>query len=267
MKKFLFILLIGLASTLNASLLEVYGTFRGENLIVINPFNKQLKEFCITSVNLNGKKVALDLKRLTLEIDFKYLLTKGDAIHLKVYHKAKCKPTFVNLNVIKRKTVFVFTSINVSKDNYVWSTRGEQKGSEFIVQRYQNGDWEQVLERDGYGGMSGNNYNLKTTHYSGVNKYRVKYTQLDGFVEYSNVASFRSVQKPIAFFPTKVKTEIVFVNNNKRPVKYKIYDIEGHKITEGEGLKIDCTSLEAKKVYTLVFDNQKRSFQKLKVRR
>jgi hypothetical protein len=57
---------------------------------------------------------------------------------------------------------------------------------------------------------------------------------------------------------------ITFVNNRKKPVVYKVYDIKGNLELRGEGLTIDCRSLEGKNMYTLVFDNQHKPFQKAK---
>jgi hypothetical protein len=264
MKKLLFILLICCLSQLNAGLMEVHGTYKGKHLIIRNPFNDSTKTFCITSVYLNGRDLKVEINHLTIELYFEKYLSIGDKINLRIYHKAKCRPEIINLGAIKRTSIFSFISLKIDASNYHWKTRGEQKGSEFTVQRYQNGEWTDVTSIKSKGGMSGNNYSIPTRHYSGTNRYRVKYEQLDDFTEYSESIDYKSTQRPIGFFPTKVKGKITFVNNNHRPVKYSIYDIEGHKIIEGEGMAIDCSSLQAKEVYTLVFDNQHKKFQKLK---
>jgi hypothetical protein len=264
MKKLLFTLFIVFSSQLNAALLEVNGVFKGENLFLRNSFNDSTQSSCITSVYLNGRDLKVDTKHLTLELDLRKFLSKGDAVNLRIYHKRECTPEIMNVGAIKRQSLFAFTKFTVDEKEYHWATRGEQKGSQFIVQRFLNGSWKDVKEFDSKGSMSGFSYSFPTLHYSGISRYRMKYIQLDGFVEYSNRIDFRSKRSPVSFYPTKVKGKITFVNNNKRPVSYEIYDIEGHKIASGSSLVIDCTKLEPRKVFTLVFDNQHRKFQKLK---
>ena len=264
MKKIIFVLLICIVGQLSAALMEVHGTFKGKHLIVQNAFNETSKTFCITSIYLNGRDMKVDTKHLMIELYFEKFLSNGDAINLRIYHKGECQPEVVNPGAIRRSSMFSFITFKVDATNYHWATRGEQKGSDFIVQRYQNGEWDDVTSKQSKGGMSGNNYDLATIHYSGVNRYRVQYVQKDGFVEHSSPLDYKSRQRPVGFFPTKVKGKITFVNNGHRPVKFSIYDIDGHKIMEGEGMAIDCTSLQTKQRYTLVFDNQHQSFQKLK---
>tara|TARA_B100000809_G_scaffold240092_1_gene262109 strand:- start:94 stop:897 length:804 start_codon:yes stop_codon:yes gene_type:complete len=264
MRKILFALLICCLGQLSAALMEVHGTFKGKHLIVQNPFDDSTKTFCITSIYMNGRDLKVDTKHLMIELYFEKYLSIGDKINLRIYHKGECHPEVVNPGAIKRSSIFSFISFKVNATNYQWATRGEQKGSEFTVQRYQNGEWDDVKSKKSKGGMSGNNYEMPSNHYSGVNRYRIQYVQLDGFIEYSDPLDYKSLQRPVSFFPTKVKGKITFVNNLHRPVKFSIYDIDGHKIMEGEGMAIDCTSLQTKEVYTLVFDNQHRRFQKMK---
>lgn len=262
MKKILFTLLVLFASCSFAALSEFHGTYRGGDLIIRNPFIDSSGHHCISSIYLNGKELNEELHHLTLDITLSNYISVGDAVHLRIYHTPTCKPTIMNIEVIKRKSLFAYTTFKVDQSKYHWSTRGEQKGSQFVMQRYLKGQWEDVKVYDAKGGTSGNNYNLASLHNSGINRYRLKYVQLDGFEEFSDVIDFRSNQAPVGFFPTKVKTKITFVGHNQRPVKYKVYDISGHKIMEGEGFSVDCTKLEPKRVYTLVFDNQDRKFQK-----
>ena len=264
MKNILFALLICFTGQLSAALMQIHGTYKGKHLIIRNPFNDSTKNFCITSIYLNGIDLKVDINHMMIELYFEEHLSLGDQIDLRVYYKAKCKPEIVNLGAIKRTSIFSFTSLKIDARNYHWGTRGEQKGSLFTIQRYTSGEWIDVKSQDSKGGMSGNSYAIPSSHYSGVNKYRVKYVQLDDFIEYSDPINYKSTQRPVGFFPTKVKGKITFVNNNRRPVKYSIYDIEGHKIMQGEGVTIDCSSLRTKQVYTLVFDNQHTKFQKLK---
>jgi hypothetical protein len=263
MKKLIFILLVLYCIQANAALLEVNGVFRGENLFIRNSFNNDDNESCITSVYLNGRDLKVDVKHLTIEVNFKKYLTKGEKIDLRIYHKSYCKPQIINIGAIKRQTLFAFSSFSMDEQNYRWVTRGEQKGAKFTIQRFLNGEWEEVKSYDANGSLSGVTYLFPSLHYSGVTRYRLKYEQLDGFVEYSDAIDFRSKKLPVSFYPTKVKGKITFVSKDKQPVKYEIYDIEGYKIMEGESIQIDCTQLEGKKVYTLVFDNQHRKFQKL----
>lgn len=222
MKKVLFILLVLCFAQSNAALLEVNGVFRGENLFVRNSFSDSNHESCITSVYLNGKELEVDTKHLTIELNLRTLLTEGDKIDLRIYHKPNCTPEIVNLGAIKRQTLFAFSSFSMDEENYKWITRGEQKGAIFILQRFLHGEWEDVDEYDANGSMSGVAYHFPSQHYSGVSRYRVKYEQLDGFVEYSDVIDFQSKRIAVSFYPTKVKGKITFVNNDKKPIKYKI---------------------------------------------
>ncbi|MDB4835306.1 hypothetical protein OAH12_01845 [Cyclobacteriaceae bacterium] len=248
----------------SAALMQINGKYKGQNLIVRNPYVEATKSYSITSIYLNEKELELDLNHLTVEVYFSKYLKLGDAVSLRVYYASGAKPTVVNPSVIKQRSLFAFNQFTVSEKEFKWSCRGEAKGAHYEVERLEEGKWAVVDTNEAKGNLSTNYYIKPATHMSGVSKYRMVYKQKDGFVEYSPEVTFKSSRTPLNFYPAKVQNNITFINNNKKAVKYKIYTLSGKVVLEGEGTEIDCTSLTDKEVYTLYFDNQKKAFQKVR---
>lgn len=265
MKLLLTTILFTVSSFVFGALMQLHGNFKGDNLIIRNPFIKAENKYSISSIVINEKKIDIDLNHHTVEIIFdSYKIPLNAVVDIRIYYTPQFQPEVVNPTAIKTKTLFAFNNISIKEKNIKITTRGEQPESKIEIQRLENDEWVTVSENKTLGGRSTNYYDFPIKHLSGTTKLRLAYKQTDDFIEYSGEYTYKSNQTPVNFYPSKVKDKITFINNNKQPVKYVIYDLNGKVIDSGTGTEIDCTGLTVKSVYTLSFDNQKKVFQKVK---
>ena len=254
---FLFFVLASIISA-SAGVLTVKGVYQGKNLFVQNPYSNN--EFCTVSVFVNNKKVLSYPKVSAYEIDLSHL-TMNTAITVKILHRNNCLPKVLNVQVIKSSSRFAFTSLNVDADALNWSTKGERAGGEYVLQRLNASSlWEDLEEIKGKESPSANYYTKRADHNTGLNQYRLKFIEKSGLIFYSKAVTFKLVRTPIAIYPRRVSDVLNFVS--EKPVRYTIYDKNGSKMKEGKAITIDCTELPGDDHYTIVFDNQKKSFYK-----
>ena len=266
MKLLLTTILFTVSSLMFGALLQLKGTYKGENLILRNPVIKDSKSHSITSILLNDQKIETDLNHHTIEIHFEtHDLPLNTAIDIKIYYTPNYKPEVVNISAIKAKTLFAFNKAQITESSVIIMTRGEAKESKFLIQRFENSKWVILQEHATKGNRTVNYYDFPVKHYSGTSKFRILYIQKNGYQEYTKEISYTSSKTPINFYPSaKVKDKIVFLNNNKTPVKYAIYNMKGQLVTSGRDTQVDCSKFTVKEVYTIYFDNQKKVFQKAK---
>lgn len=239
-------------------MVTINGYYQGKNLFVQNPYEGG--EFCVVSVFVNNSKVISYPKVSAFEIDFSNLAL-NTAVTIKILHRNNCKPKVLNKQVILSKSRFAFTSVNVDKDALNWSSKGEKLGGKFLIQRLSiNNSWELVEEISGKGNLSANYYSWDALHVAGLNQYRLKFMEKDGLTFYSKTIEISNSRAPITFYPRRVSDVITFVS--KTPVVFTIYDKNGENVKTGKGISINCEDLKSDDHYTIVFDNQKKTFYK-----
>ena len=265
MKLIISLLLLYTSYLAAGEILKITGTYKNQNLIITNPYIKAQKTYSITSIVLNEKELKTELKQHTVEIHLEEQnLRPGTTLNFKIYYQTGFKPEVVNLFAIKENTLFKYNEIIIEERSIKIRTRGEMPKSNISIQRFENNEWVVVKNQKCIGQKSSNYYDIPVEHLSGTTQIKIKYNQEDGYSESSPIKTYKSSKVPINFYPTKVKDKITFLNNNKKPVSWVIYDIKGQKIQAGKGTVIDCTKLKVKEIYKLSFDNQKKAFQKLK---
>lgn len=251
-------LFISLFSVVNAGVITIEGYYQGKNLFVQNPFNDN--EFCVVSVFVNNSKVISYPKVSAFEVDLSSLAI-NTPITIKILHRNNCKPKVLNKQVVMSKSRFAFTSMNVDKDAVNWSSKGEKLGGVFFLQRLSiNNSWDTVEEIECKGNLSASYYSWDAQHVAGVNQYRIKFVEEDGLIFYTKTVEIKNIREPITFYPRRVSDIITFVS--KSPVVYAIYDKNGKKVKYGKGVTVNCESLPVDDHYTIVYDNQKKTFYK-----
>ena len=246
---------IGIA---NAGVITIEGYYQGKNLFVQNPFKDN--EFCVVSVFVNNSKVISYPKVSAFEVDLSSLAI-NTPITIKILHRNNCEPKLLNQQVVMSKSRFAFTSMNVDKDAVNWSSKGEKLGGKFYLQRLSvNNSWDTVEEVDCKGNLSASYYSWDAVHVAGLNQYRIKFVEEDGLIFYTKTVEIKNNREPITFYPRRVSDIITFVS--KSPVVYSIYDKNGEIVMTGKGVTINCESLPQDDHYTLLYDNQKKTFYK-----
>lgn len=233
-----------------AGILTLTGVYQGKNLYIQNPFTGNQKDFCANEVFVNDVKVLTNIQSSAFEIDLSHLKVQ-EPVTIKITHKDDCKPKILNPQVIKATSSFQFSSFNVDKDHLIWSTKGEKAGGKMFVEHFQYNSWVVIKELPAKGGVIINNYDIKASHNSDLNKYRIKFVESDGQVFYSQIVEFKSDLEKVTFYPTRVSDKITL----SREADYEILDAVGTVVKKGRGKEVDLTG-KTSGVYYLNVDNQ-----------
>lgn len=261
MKKYLFLFIFAAFATLfgYSGEIKLEGIYQGKNLYVQNPFASSGVGFCVIEVTVNGKMTTDEINSSAFEIDLSvFQLNQGDKVSVIIKHKENCTPKILNPEVLKPKSTFKVSGINVERDGSVkWTTTGESGKLTFIVEQFRWNKWVKVGETEGKGTAGSNEYSVKTYPHNGENKYRVKQTDFTGKPRYSDEVKFKSMTPQVSFSPKKVENEIVFSSETM----FEIYDSFGNIVQKGHGTKVDASKLK-KGDYFINFDNQMADFKK-----
>ncbi len=254
---FLFFVLFGSWSF--ASEIVIEGIFQGKNLYVMNPFTSSGVGFCVFEVTINGKTSTDEINSSAFEIDLSvFQFNVGDKIVVDIKHKDNCIPKVLNPEVLKPKSTFTVSLINVSKDgNLSWITTGEAGKLTYVAEQYRWNKWVKVGEVDGKGTPSSNSYNIKVSPHSGNNKFRVKQVDYTKKPRYSTEANYKSMAPAVSITSKKFETEITFSSETM----YEIYDYYGNLALKGVGDKVNISGLK-KGDYFINFDNTMDQFKK-----
>lgn len=261
MKRLWFSLLIItiLQLPLRAGEIVIDGIFQGKNIYVMNPFASSGVGFCVFEVTVNGKVSTDEINSSAFEIDLSvFQFTVGDKVTIVIKHKDNCVPKVLNPEVLKPKSTFNITSIEVTKDGFLkWTTTNESGKLPFIVEQYRWNKWIKVEDVEGKGTSGPNSYSTKVFPHSGNNKFRVKQVDYTKKPRLSQDVLFKSLQPPVTITNKKFETEITF----SAETMYEIYDFYGNRILKGTGSRIDISGLK-KGDYFINYDNTMDQFKK-----
>jgi hypothetical protein len=239
--------------------ITIEGIFQGKNLYVMNPFSSSGVGFCVFEVTVNGKVTTDEINSSAFEIDLSvFQFNMGDKVSVQIKHKDNCVPKVLNPEVLKPKSTYTVSVINVEKDGTLnWTTTGESGKLPFVVEQYRWNKWVKVGEVEGKGTQGSNSYSLKVKPHSGNNKFRVKQLDYSKKPRYSPEANFKSMNPPVTITSKKFETEITFSGETM----YEIYDYYGNIVLKGDGKSVNISSLK-KGDYFINFDNTMDQFKK-----
>lgn len=258
MKKLLTIGLFTLVASLgfsqgNETSIIHEGHYQGKNLYVQNPFAGSGVGFCVIKVTVNGDVTTDQINSSAFEIDFTNLNLKvGDPVSVKIFHKLDCLPKVLNPEVLKPKSTFETTNINVSDDKVLhWTTTGEQGKLTYIVEQYRWNKWIKVGEVEGDGTAGEHSYEFKIAPHSGENKFRVKQVDYTGRPRISPSAKYTDPSIPPVEILSLRSKNLEF----SAETLFEIIDIYGNLVKKGFGKEINVENLK-KGLYYVNFDNQ-----------
>lgn len=261
MKRTIFIILIFilLHSILNAGEIVLEGIFQGKNIYVMNPFAPSGVGFCVYEVTVNNKVSTDEINSSAFEIDLSvYQFNIGDKVTIVIKHKDNCVPKVLNPEVLKPKSTFNTTSIQVTRDGTLkWTTTNESGKLPFIVEQYRWNKWIKIAEVEGKGTSGSNAYSVKVFPHSGNNKFRVKQVDYTKKPRYSKEVVYKSLQPPVTITNKKFDTQILFSSETM----YEIYDYYGNRLLKGVGSSVDISGLK-KGEYFINYDNTMDQFKK-----
>jgi len=243
-------------------MITVEGIYQGKNLYVQNPFALNGVGFCVYEVRVNGQVTTDDIGSSAFEIDFKhYNLKIGDLVKVELFTKEGCTPKVLNPEVLKPKSTFEATKIEVVKSGanheLVWETKNESGSVDFAIQQYKWNKWVKGNTVAGTGKAGPNTYRSTVLLHAGQNKFRVSQTDYTGQPRTSKNCEFSNTAPAISFSPKKADKEIVF----SALTDYEIFDQFGNIVKKGQGTKVDVQALPKGRYY-LNYDNESGEFVK-----
>jgi hypothetical protein len=237
--------------------LVLEGVYKGKNLFVQNPFNGSQKDFCTQEVIVNNKVLLSEVKSSAFEIDLSSF-TIDESLFVKIVYKEDCQPKVINPHAIGTKKLFSYNTLKIDYQAISWSTHGETDQTVYFLEKFVNNSWLVVSPPiKSLGDESSAHYMLKTSHHSGINKYRIKSFNEKGQVYYSKIYEYESREAPVTFKPKKVKDNILL----SKATPYQVLDQFGNVLLKGEEANIDLKQLKAG-TYYLNFDNKLEKFTK-----
>ncbi len=238
--------------------LEVDGTYQGDEIYVQNPLNNSTNTFCIKKVTVNNKELEKELINTSAFIIPLEGMQVGKYVNIKIEYDNNCRPRVLNAEALRSKATFELVTIKVEGNKLKFTTKNETTEQPFIVERFKNSKWTPIDVIVGKGPDGFNNYETEVSHYTGLNRYRVKQADLKpGRWKFALPVEFMNDREPITFYPRRISKELFFSD----AAEYEIYDSFGSIVKKGVGEKIDLEELEAG-VYYLNYDGRTEKFLK-----
>ena len=236
--------------------LLITGVYQGKNLYVQNPLCADRASYCTELVYVNDRVVASNPRTSAFTIDLSFL-SYDQPVIVRITHKMECEPKIINPQVIRLRGDFEFLVAQADRNDIRWSTRGEKPDAKFFLERFESGDWQPKESFSAKGDVESNTYSIAADHFSGTNRYRIRYLAPDGEVTLSKEFVFRSEEQPVTFYPVRALDRITL----SREAEYEIQDAKGKTVMVGKGKFIDVLKLETG-LYYLVVDNRRERFMK-----
>ena len=231
------------------------GYYYGTNLYVQNPKIGE-DQYCISRILVNGKEMSPIPKNSSFDIDMAFV-ENAAPVEVRIFHHSECTPKVLNENVIKKREKFAFVGLDIGESFIKWQTKGERVYGKYFIRRFEKNNWLTIHAIDSKGEDGVQQYEYGVRHFSGDNKYQIKYLDSSGRAHVSDELEFSAVLTPVAFSPEKVKKEI----NLSRKTQFRIMDISGRVILQGYDDIVDCEDLKSG-VYYIAFEDQIRQFTK-----
>ena len=203
MKKWFLVLIICTSFTclVDANgVLILTGVYSGENLYVQNPLLPD-NHFSTEEVFVNEILVLSNPMTSAFTIDLSHLKV-DQSVEVKILHKERYQPKIINAFVLLNHEINtgisyapianIFRWTNADQTTVRWLTHGEKGGGTFVIQRAHKEKWVAIDEIPAKSVEDNSVYKVLMRHQNGENTYRVKLTDRDGFVSYSDQFSYRS---------------------------------------------------------------------------
>lgn len=235
--------------------LVLTGIYNGKNLYVQNPLSSNMKDYCTREVWVNNRQVFSNPRSSAFTINLSHL-SESAPVSVRIVYSSDCAPKIINPQVIRTRNNFRFLALHVDSSRIEWATSGELSKGKFFVERWDSNRWQTLESREAIG-EEDSRYELEIEHFSGLNKYRIKYLQGDGEVFYSMVQQYEASIEPVTFAPTRVSDKIFL----SRETDYAVSDPKGNQLLKGHGKEINLQHLTSG-LYYLSIDNRIEKFYK-----
>lgn len=235
--------------------LVLTGIYNGKNLYVQNPLSNNMKDYCTREVWVNDRQIFVNPRSSAFTVNLSHL-SESAPVSVRIIYNSDCAPKIINPQVIRTRNNFRFLSFHADSSQLEWVTSGELAKGKFFIEKWDNNRWQPLASREA-AGKEDSRYQLDVEHFSGLNKYRIKYLQGDGEVFYSRVQEYEASIEPVTFAPTRVSDKIYL----SRETDYAVSDPKGNQLLKGYGKEISLQHLSSG-LYYLSIDNRIEKFYK-----
>lgn len=187
--KLTILLLFLITAVAHGGEINITGKYQGDNLYIQNPFAADRISYCTEQVFVNNDLILAHPAVSAFEIDLSYLPV-GAPISIRIVHKDDCAPMVVNPQAIVSEDGFRFLTFIIESETLKWITTNEAVSCHFYIERLEEDSWVEVADIPAKGRQTNNFYKLPTTHFEGVNTYRIKFVQPEGGAIYSSESSY-----------------------------------------------------------------------------
>ncbi len=226
------------------------GVYRGKTLFIQNPYNSEIKGFCITEIRVNNRNLNLNYNLSAIKLDFEGI-EQNTPIAVHIFHSDSCKPVIINPDAIAYHYSFAFKEISMNDSVLVWNSEGDQQQGLYTLEYYDYGIWQTRDTIASKGSFGGATYVHFPKLQEGPNKLRLKYTFASGDYLYSREIDFHYYEESVTFSPKSAKNTLTI----SRYASYEIYNAGNELVLSGSGNTIDIRSLP-KGDYIIYFDNK-----------
>lgn len=254
--KYLCICLYLVSFWAKAQEVAITGVFQGKPLFVQNPLSEGIDVFCVRGIYLNGRELAINLKRSALEIDFNGL-DLYTPVSIRIMHDTICAPKIVNPQAIFWHSSFRFNSITFSEEEIRWTTRGERERALYIVEKLNGEEWMELTQLPSEGQFAASEYSYFPELSEGSNKFRVRYEASASNYLYSDEVEVVFYKEPITFSPKVVSDKMTL----SRASPFEILNEREEVILTGNAKEIPLRLLKPGNYY-IILDGYKESFVK-----
>lgn len=215
------------------------GVYRGKDIYVQNPYFSAEGSFCIAYISVNDQQVIDAPATSAVKIDLSKFAINAP-ISILVNHHGGCLPKILNPEVLKAGSVFKFIQITADDASISWVTTGEMPGDgSYIVLKLKIDGWIPILNIKGKGNLDNNQYSVGIDHYSGDNRFKLKYIFNDQET-ISEEFEFYSDLDPITYYPDGNVYNMISLS---RVTDYVIKNYAGEVLLKGLGQDINVESL------------------------
>jgi len=238
---------------------ELSGSYQGENLLVVNEVNPDGVGFCCYQVRVNGQLTADQVNSHAFEIDLEGQgIPLGKGVAIKLFHRDGCVPRVLNADVILPSPDFELVEFHAWPTGEVaWVALNERGRMPYILQQFKWGKWVDMLRVDGQGGEGECIYKAQMDPIRGENLLRLTHLAPDGSL---------AVQGEVGFFADVPEVNVEYdpksaVMTFSEPTQYEIVDAYGTVALSGRGDNVILRYL-ARGEYFVNFGARSETFKK-----
>ena len=187
-------------TSMASEVLIITGIYTGKDLYVQNPILPD-NRYSTEQVFVNESLVLTSPMTSAFTIDLSFLQL-NESVEVKIVHKDRYNPRIINAHVIRdaiQKVASdesyaavenVFRWINVDGTTLRWLTHGEKGGGTFEIQKALKEQWTTLDKVPSSSAADESIYRFTVKHDQGENTYRIRLTDRDGYVTYSNPINY-----------------------------------------------------------------------------